>query len=155
MPILGKLRKILDDNNIRYRVVTHSEAYTAQELAAAEHVPGDQMAKVVMVRHAGKSLMAVLPATRRIDFEMLHAVLGGESRLETEEEFKDLFPGCETGAEPPFGNLFGLDVLVDGSLAKHAEITFNAGTHRDSICMRYEDYNSLVRPRIESFSVHA
>lgn len=155
MPILKKLQEFLDKNKIKYRVITHSLAYTAQEIAAAEHVPGDQVAKVVIVKREGTPVMTVLPATYRIDFEMLRTALGGKAiRLETEEEFSGLFPGCETGAEPPFGNLFNLEVWVDTALTKNEDITFNAGTHRQTIRMCYEDFARLVRPKVANFARH-
>ena len=110
MPVLRQLKELLDENNIKYQVVTHSEAYTAQELAQAEHIPGKQVAKVVMVRKdtSGMPIMLVLPGSHKVDFGKLQPILGAPSHLESEHEFHDLFPGCETGAEPPFGNLFGL-----------------------------------------------
>ena len=154
MPILRKLQEYLDANQIKYQVLTHSEAYTAQEIAALQHVPGKQMAKVVMVKKEGKPLMAVLPASHRIHFARLQEVLGGRVELETEQEFRDLFPGCETGAEPPFGNLFNIEVWVDTSLIEDEEIVFNAGTHRQTVRMRYEDFARLVKPWVATFAQH-
>lgn len=152
MPILSKLQEYLDANQVKYQVLTHSEAYTAQEIAALQHVPGKQMAKVVMVKKDDQPVMTVLPASQRIDFTRLQAVLGGRVELETEQEFRGLFPGCETGAEPPFGNLFGLEVWVDTSLTEDEEIVFNAGTHRQTVRMRYGDFAQLARPRVATFA---
>ncbi len=155
MPVLKKMQAFLDENKIKYQVTTHSLAFTAQEIAAAEHIPGDQIAKVVMIKQNGVPIMAVLPGPYKIDFEVLREVLGKTAvRLESEEEFTGLFPGCETGAEPPFGNLFKLEVLVDTALTKNDEIVFNAGSHRQSIRMRYEDYARLVQPRVATFARH-
>ncbi len=152
MPILKKLQEYLDDNKVKYQVLTHSIAYTAQEIAALQHVPGKQMAKVVMLKKDGKPFMAVLPATHRVSFSRLQEVLGEKVEMETEEEFRDLFPGCETGAEPPFGNLFNLETWVDTSLTKNKEIVFNAGNHRQTVRLAYEDYARLVKPRIATFA---
>lgn len=154
MPMLRKLQEYLDANQVKYQVLTHSEAYTAQEIAALQHVPGRQMAKVVMVKKDGAPIMTLLPASHRINFARLQEVLGGRVELETEKEFRDLFPGCETGAEPPFGNLFNLEVWADTSLAEGEEIVFNAGTHRQTVRMRYEDFARLVKPRMATFAQH-
>ncbi len=154
MPILRKLQEYLDTNKVKYQVLTHSEAYTAQEVAALQHVPGEQMAKVVMVKKDGVPIMTVLPASHRINFARLQEALGGRVELETEREFCNLFPGCETGAEPPFGNLFNLEVWTDTSLAKDEEIVFNAGTHRQTVRMRYEDFTRIVKPRVAMFAQH-
>ena len=152
MPILGKLQEYLDRNSVRYQVLTHSEAYTAQEIAELQHVPGRQMAKVVMLKSGDRPFMAVLPAAERISFARLREVVGEQVAMETESEFSALFPGCETGAEPPFGNLFGLDVWADASLAKNDEIVFNAGTHRQTVRMQYADFERLVKPRVAAFA---
>jgi Ala-tRNA(Pro) deacylase len=155
MPILRKLVDFLDSHRIRYQVLTHSEAYTAQEVAALQHVPGKQMAKVVMVMSGGQPLMTVLPASRRLDLRRLRELVGGDVRLETESEFAHLFPGCETGAEPPFGNLFGVEVLVDQELADNDEIVMNAGTHYQTVRMSYADFARLVQPRVADFTHQA
>jgi Ala-tRNA(Pro) deacylase len=155
MPILRKLQEYLDEHKIKYQVLTHSTAYTAQEVAQAQHIPGKMVAKVVMVKKDnGTPVMLVLPASHKVDFTRLRQVLGTHSELEQEREFRDLFPGCETGAEPPFGNLFNLDTLVDTSLTRDEEIVFNAGSHWQTVKMRYDDYARLVHPRVAPFAQH-
>jgi Ala-tRNA(Pro) deacylase len=155
MPISRKLQEYLDQQQIKYQVVTHSLAYTAQEVAAAQHVPGKQIAKVVMVKKAhGAPVMLVLPASHQVDFGRLRQVLGERVELEAEQEFRNLFPGCEVGAEPPFGNLFNMDTFVDAALAEDEEIIFNGGSHWQTIRMRYDDYVRLVHPRVAKFSQH-
>jgi Ala-tRNA(Pro) deacylase len=145
----------LDQHNIKYQVLTHSLAYTAQEVAAAQHVPGKQVAKVVIVKkERGALVMLVLPASHQVDFGRLRQVLGERVELEQEREFRGLFPGCEVGAEPPFGNLFTLDTFVDASLAEDEEIVFNGGSHWQTIRMRYDDYVRLVHPRVAKFAQH-
>ena len=152
MPILTKLREYLDANEIAYDVLQHSQAFTAQEIAAAQHVPGIEMAKVVMVRAGQRFLMAVLPAPYRVDLERLgKATKLAGVRLATEEEFAGLFPQCEAGAMPPFGNLYGLEVWVDEILTKDPEIFFNAGNHKQTVRMRYADFARLVEPKVASF----
>lgn len=155
MPILAKLREFLEASRVPYSVHSHPSAYTAQEIAALQHVKGRQLAKVVMVRAGTEFLMLVLPADHRVDFAKLKAVLGGkEARLAQEAEFRDLFPECEVGAMPPFGNLYGLPVYVDRALEKDEEIVFNAGTHTLTAKVAFRDYAALVRPTIAEFAVH-
>jgi Ala-tRNA(Pro) deacylase len=149
MPILTKLKEFLDANGIRYRVQSHRPAFTAQEVAAAEHVPGREMAKVVMVRDGRDYLMVVLPAPYHVDLERLGKAAGrSDVHLATEAEFARLFPGCDPGAMPPFGNLYGLPVWVDESLTRDDEIVFNAGNHEQTVHMKYADFARLVRPKI-------
>jgi Ala-tRNA(Pro) deacylase len=155
MPILRKLQEYLDEHKIKYQVLTHSLAYTAQEVAALQHVPGKQMAKVVIVKKDnGVPIMLVIPASHQVDFGRLRQVLGEHVELEQEQRFRTFFPGCEVGAEPPFGNLFNLDTFVDASLAEDEEIVFNSGSHWQTIRMRYDDYERLVRPRVARFARH-
>ena len=149
MPILTKLKEFLDANGVRYQVRSHRTAYTAQEVAAEEHIPGFEMAKVVMVRDGGEYLMAVLPAPYRVGLDLLGKATGRTGlRLATETEFAGLFPGCEPGAMPPFGNLYGIPVWVDEALTRDDEIVFNAGTHEQTVHMKYADFARLVQPRI-------
>jgi len=148
-----KLKELLDSQGIQYRSISHSTAYTAQEIAASAHVPGREMAKTVIINADGKWAMAVLPANRKVVVQELRDITGAEHvRLATEQEFRGLFPDCETGAMPPFGNLYGMDVYVAPSLAEDDEIVFNAGTHDEVIRMRYEDFERLVRPKVMSFT---
>jgi Ala-tRNA(Pro) deacylase len=149
MPILSKLKEFLDANRIRYEVRSHRTAYTAQEVAAAEHVPGREMAKVVMIRDGDGYVMAVLTAPHHVDLKRLGNATGRTGlRLATEAEFARLFPGCAPGAMPPFGNLYGIPVWVDESLTRDDEIVFNAGTHEQTVHMKYADFAQLVQPRV-------
>ncbi|HLG30066.1 MAG TPA: YbaK/EbsC family protein [Candidatus Brocadiales bacterium] len=155
MTILRRLREYLDENKVRYEVSSHREAFTAQDIAAALHVPGQKLAKVVMIKSGERFMMAVLPATWKIDMEKMKKVLKNtDVRLATESEFKDLFPACDVGAMPPFGNLYNLDVYVDKSLTEDREIVFNAGTHVDTVNMNYQDFATLVKPIIAEFGKH-
>jgi Ala-tRNA(Pro) deacylase len=130
MPILAKLREFLDNNKVPYEVVSHRQAFTAQEIAAVEHVPGKELAKVVILRSGAEFLMTVLPAPYRVDLDRAKTATGKKDvQLATEDEFKGLFPQCEPGAMPPFGNLFSLPVYVDQTLTRDEQIVFNAGTH--------------------------
>jgi Ala-tRNA(Pro) deacylase len=153
---MRKLVEFLDRNQVRYVTIDHSKAYTAQEIAAAAHVPGHELAKPVMVKIDGKMAMAVLPASHQIDFRALAREAGAESvELATEDEFRELFPDSEVGAMPPFGNLYDLPVFVDPSLEEDEEIAFSAGSHTELLRMAYGDYKRLVNPRIASFGRRA
>jgi Ala-tRNA(Pro) deacylase len=155
MPILRKLREYLDQHEITYQVLTHMGVYSAQETAHTLHIPGKQMAKVVMVKKENGALaMLVLPASHKVDFGRLRKVLVMNAELAEEGEFRDRFPECEVGAEPPFGNLFNVDTVVDLALAENEEIVFNAGSHWQTVRMRYDDYIRLVHPRIAKFAQH-
>jgi len=148
-----KLKNFLDEQKIKYVTITHSLAYTAQEIAASAHLPGKGFAKTVLIKVKGKLAIAVLPASYKIDFDLLKKSLKTEDvRLANEQEFKDKFPGCEVGAMPPFGNLYGLDTFVAATLVEDEEFAFNAGTHTEIIRMQYHDFEKLVTPTILRFS---
>ena len=152
MPILTKLKDFLDANQVAYEVRSHPRAVTAQEVAAAQHVRGREVAKVVMLRTGEEYLMAVLPAPYHVDLTRLAEASGKHDlRLATESEFAGLFPGCEPGAMPPFGNLYGMAVWVDRSLTQDEDIFFNAGNHEQTVHVAYADFARLVQPRIASF----
>ncbi len=148
MPV-RKLKEYLDRNGVRWVSIVHSPAYTAQEIAASAHVRGRELAKTVMVKVDGKPVMVVLPASQRVDFQVLRDVTGGESVvLSSEAEFRELFPDCEAGAMPPFGNLYGMDVFVSPKLAEDDDIAFNAGSHTELMKLHYADYARLVKPKV-------
>ncbi|HNS33324.1 MAG TPA: YbaK/EbsC family protein [bacterium] len=155
MPV-RKLKEFLDEEGIKYVSIKHSLAYTAQEVAVSAHVQGKELAKTVIVRLDGKLAMAVLPATRKIDIELLKKASGTkEAAIPDENEFKDAFPECDIGAMPPFGNLYGMAVYVDDSLSEDEEIAFNAGTHTELIKLAYMDFTRLVKPVVAIFSTSA
>lgn len=154
MPV-KKLKELLDRHNIEYSVITHTPSYTAQGTAATAHVSGNVLAKTVMIKADGKMAMAVLPASLKVNFDLLREVTGADKvTLASEQEFQNLFPGCEVGAMPPFGNLYGIDVYVSEELAADEEICFNAGTHTELIKMSYSDFESLVKPKVVSLTAH-
>ncbi len=153
MPILTKLREFLDRNKVNYEVLSHRQAFTAQEVAQAQHTPGRELAKVVMLRSGADFVMAVLPAPYRVDLDIARTALGKpDVQLANEQEFAGLFPKCEAGAMPPFGNLYDIPVYVDRSLTRDEEIVFNAGTHTQTVKMKYADFARLVKPKVVSFA---
>jgi Ala-tRNA(Pro) deacylase len=152
MPV-QRLKEFLDSHDVRYVSIKHSPAYTAQEIAASAHVPGKELAKTVMVKLDGVMAMAVLPASYQVDMEHLKQVAGaGKVELAGEQEFKDMFPGCEVGGMPPFGNLYGLEVYASKALAEDEEIAFNAGSHTELIRLPYKDFERLVGPKVVALS---
>lgn len=152
--MMKRLTDFLNTQKVKYVAITHSPAYTAQEIAALVHIPGREVAKTVMVKVDGRIAMAVLPASSMVDFTQLRTGIGASKvELATEIDFKEMFPECEVGAMPPFGNLFGMDVFVDNALAEDEDIAFNAGTHKELVRMGYADFQRIVSPRMINFGV--
>ena len=153
MKIPLQLIDCLNESKVRYEILHHPEAVTAQRIAQAEHVKGRHHAKVVMIKSGEQRLMAVLPADHQIDLEKVGKVIGETASLDSEKEFKSLFPDCAIGAMPPFGNLYGLPTYVDKSLAAQDYIVFEAGTHSDAIKLSYRDYEKIVKPQVEDLAI--
>jgi Ala-tRNA(Pro) deacylase len=150
------LREFLDYHLVKYVVITHSPTFKAQEIAAATHIPGKELAKTVIVEIDGKMAMAVLPASQKVDLELLREAVGAERvTLAREKAFRDRFPECDLGAMPPFGNLYDMDVYVADSLTEDEEIAFNAGSHTQLVRMAYRDFERLVQPEVMRFAVNA
>jgi Ala-tRNA(Pro) deacylase len=144
MPV-RKLKEFLDRENIKYISIVHSPAYTAQEVAASAHVTGKVLAKTVIVQLDGQMAMAVLPANRKIVLQDLREVTGSDQvKFAPEEDFRKKFPDCETGAMPPFGPLYGMEVYVAEGLTHNEQIAFNAGSHTEVIKLAYRDFERLV-----------
>jgi len=155
LAIAKKLKEYLKSNKVKFETLKHKEVYTAQEIAAAQHVPGMELAKVVMVNADGKFVMTVLPSCYRIDLKKLKGAIGSKNvKLATEKEFRDLFPDCEIGAMPPFGNLYNIPVIAEKVLTQDEKIVFNAGTHKDTVRVKYADFAKLANPKVAEFSEH-
>jgi len=152
MPV-RKMKQFLDSFGVKYVTTSHSPAFTAAETAHLAHVRERELAKVVMAKIDDRLAMIVMPASRVLDLDRLQIETGAqEVRLASEREFSDLFPDCEVGAMPPFGNLYGIPVYVDQSLSEDTRISFNAGSHSELVQMDYADYERLVRPHVLSIS---
>ena len=150
-----RLEDYLRENGAPFEVQHHPRAITAQEVAATEHVPGQMLAKVVMVLADGEMRMLTLPAPYQVDLEKMGMLLGAdEARLAEEEEFEGAFPDCEVGTMPPFGNLYDLPVYVEEALAEDETIFFRAGTHTDTMSVRYADFEQLVEPTVAEIAHH-
>jgi Ala-tRNA(Pro) deacylase len=142
------LTSYLNEHKVKYTTISHTPAYTAQEIAASAHMPGMKVAKSVVVKIDGKLCILVEPANYKVDLKALQVQLGAHSvELAHEYEFEDTFPGCETGAVPPIGELFDVDVYVDDVIKYQDEIAFSAGNHSELVKMRYSDFEKLVKPK--------
>ncbi len=145
----NKLKEFLDNHKTRYVSIAHSPAYTAQEVAQSAHVSGREMAKTVIVKIDGDMKMIVLPATTKVNLDSLKNSTKAKSvELASEYEFNNRFPGCELGAMPPFGNLFGMEVLMAKSLEQNQQLAFNAGSHTELIKLDLKDFEELVKPTV-------
>lgn len=148
MPV-KKLKDFLDSHNIKYISISHSPAFTSQEIAAAAHISGKQLAKTVIVKIDGHFAMVVMPANDQINFTKLRELTGAkEVDLALESDFKDKFAGCEVGAMPPFGNLYDMVVYVSKELSQQNHILFNAGSHSELMQVAFHDFERLVKPKV-------
>ena len=152
----SKVKEFLDTNHIHYNTITHPTSYTAQGTAAYAHVPGNELAKTVMVKVDTQLAMAVLPASCQIDLSAFKRITRAKSIcLAAEPEFEMKFPDCDLGAMPPFGNLYGVPVYVEERLADDEDIAFNGGTHNELVRMKYGDFERVVNPIIGRFSMRS
>ena len=155
MAIVKRLYEFLESHGVKYEVTPHREAFTSQEIAAASHVSGKAMAKVVIVKRHMEMVMAVLPAACKLGVDRLERIFGASGvSIAHEQEFAGLFPDCDAGAMPAFGNLYGLEVFVDEELAKCQRIVFQAGNHHELVTMDYADFARLVQPKVGEFCSH-
>jgi Ala-tRNA(Pro) deacylase len=145
----------LEEKRVNYQICAHRPAFTSQQMAAEEHVPGMNVAKPVIVQADGKYYMCVLPACCKVDLDTLRRQLGaGEVELASEKEMAQLFPDCELGAEPPFGNMYGISTIMDKTLSRDEYLLFQAGKHDQAVRISLNDYETLVHPRVLDFSYH-
>jgi Ala-tRNA(Pro) deacylase len=153
MPISQRIRDYLESNLASYELLHHPQAFTGQEVAHSLHVSGKRLAKTLVLKADGRLVMAVMPASHRLNLQELRAALEvGHLEMVPESELAKLFPDCDLGAVPPLGKLYGIDVCVDRAVADSEEIIFCAGTHEDCIRMKFSDFERLVVPRLGRFS---
>jgi Ala-tRNA(Pro) deacylase len=152
---LSKLREYLDSHHVKYLVLSHSLAYTAQGVAALAHVSGKKLAKTVIIKLDGKLAMAVVPASSHVDLERLRTLTGRAVEIAAECDFQNAFPDCELGAIPPFGILYDMPVYADAALAEQEEITFSSGTHRELVRMNWADMMRLIKPTVAELTYHS
>jgi Ala-tRNA(Pro) deacylase len=150
-----RVREFLDKSAVSYETSEHAPSFTTQQMAACEHEPGRYVAKPVVVKADGEKMMCVLAACYKINLDALKQQIGAKKiELALENEIGEIFDDCDLGAEPPFGNLYGLPVIMDKALEKDDHIIFQAGTHDLAIRMSMKDYRKLVQPKILDFSYH-
>lgn len=155
MTISSRLRDLLMKSETRFEALQHNTAYTAQEIADLQHIPGQEAIKSVIVKVDSKFVMCVLPAIHLVDLDKLKkATRGKHLQLASEEDLSKLFPDYELGAEPPFGNLYGLDVYVDSDLQANDTVVFNAGTHTDTVRIAFADFLRLAKPQVADIGKH-
>ena len=148
-----RLHQYLKRQHVPFEVIHHARTDTAQATAASADILDDMLAKTVMVKLDDRLAMAVLPATRRVDLARLRELTGSDyAGLASEAEFRDLFPDCEVGAMPPFGNLYGMEVFVDDMLAMEEDMAFNDGTHTKLVRLPFDEFERLVDPIVASLS---
>jgi Ala-tRNA(Pro) deacylase len=156
MAVLARLKRLLERHHVPYCVMPHSSTFTAKETVDALSVSGEKMAKTVIVKAGGRYVMLVLPAEERIDLAKVAGLLGANTvRLAREPEMRALFPDCEIGAMPPFGDLYDLEEWVDHSMIQTREIVCDAGTHREAITLRTGDFMALTHPTVANFHIGA
>jgi len=153
MKIPKRIIDCLNESKASYEILHHPQAVTAQRIAQAEHVKGRHHAKVVMVKSGERQIMTVLSADHQIDLEKASKAMGKVVSLDSENEFKSLFPDCALGAMPPFGNLYGVPTYVDKSLAQEDYVVFEAGTQTDAIQLSYLDYEKIVKPQVADLAI--
>lgn len=150
-----RVQQFLRDKGIVFDVLTHEPTYSAQRMAEAVHVCGDNVAKAVLLKVDDHFVLAVLPATFQVHLEMAcEALEAHRVELASEQDLKQVFCDCEFGAALPFGSQYGLQTLVDASLTEDTEIVFEGNAHREAISMRYRDYEELEQPQVAVFSFH-
>jgi Ala-tRNA(Pro) deacylase len=156
MPCIERVKQLLDDKQINYEIIPHREAFTSQEVAQTTHVPGRRVAKLVILREAkGSFVMTVLPASEHLDLAVFRHMTGRQGvAMATEEELRRLFPDCELGAMPPFGNLYQLPTYVDACFWDEEDFYFQAGNHREAVRMAFADYERIAGPFAGEFHLH-
>ncbi len=149
-----QLEQYLRERKVGYQIQHHPQAYTAQQIAECEHISGKKVAKSVVVFAGADKALLVLPASQRVDLSRVRSVLGAqEVHLANEEDLRRLFPNCEVGAMPPFGNLYNLPVCVEHSLTIQENIVFPIGTHTETMSLKYADFERLVKPTVADFAL--
>lgn len=149
------VREFLEQRRVEFGATPHRTTFSAQHLANCLGVPGDYVAKTVVLHVDGRPVLAVLQATHDIDFERARKALAAQSiELAPESELGDLFPDCEFGAVPPFGSEYGLPTIVDEALTHDDYIIFDGNRHTEAISMSYSDFAAIEHPRVATLSRH-
>jgi Ala-tRNA(Pro) deacylase len=145
MTVATRLRNYLEHEGVRYDVVAHPRTFAASRSAQAAHVPGEQLAKSVVVHHELGYVICVLPSTHRVELGTLQSVLNKRLGLATETEVASLFDDCDIGAVPPIGAAYGVPVVLDESLGEAKELYFEGGDHTSLVHVQGEAFQALTR----------
>lgn len=144
MTVAATLHRFLDDKAVAYTVIDHAPTSSSQETAASAHVPGDRVAKGVVLEDDNGYLLVVIPASHRLDLGTVHRQLGRQLGLATERELGTLFADCAVGAVPALGAAYGLETLVDDSLLEQPEVYLEAGDHRSLLQLSGDVFRHLM-----------
>ncbi|HVS34432.1 MAG TPA: YbaK/EbsC family protein [Gemmataceae bacterium] len=142
-----RIAAFLAEERVSFEFLLHPPAFTAQKRAKYLHVSGGRVGKSVLMHSPSGWLLAVLPATQRVDLRALSAALGGPVRLATGQELAAVFRDCEWGAAPPFGRLYGLQTLLEESIPPDVWLVFETHSHMEAVRIRCSDFERLERPR--------
>ncbi len=149
------VQQFLRSHNVQYDVIPHRSTYDAQRMAQTLHVPGQEVAKTVLLcaDQGFAYIVVVLPATKNVDLAAASRALGGAKlELATEVEIHEHCPDCEMGVLPPFGSQCGMKTIVDKSLTEDEEIVFEGNSHQEAIRMKYSDFHDLEEPLVASIA---
>lgn len=155
MAMATTLERYLADCRVPYDVIPHPHTFTTMEAARAAQVPEDEVAKTVVLGDTGGYMLAILPASHRIDLERLRRHTHRQVWLASERELSELFDDCDIGAIPPCGGAYGMEVIWDDALDEREDVYFEAGDHEELVHVRGEDFRTLMGNAPHTrFSVH-
>lgn len=147
------IRDLLRSHHVRHQSLLHSPSPTAAHLAQSLHVTGDRVAKTVLIQADGRNVLAVLPATHRINLERMAEFLGArEVVIASEDEVESVFHDCQRGAIPPFGSVYGLQTVVDSGLSNGREIVIEGNLRHEGVRLRYQDFEMIEHPSRARFA---
>ena len=144
MAIANRLRQYMQERGVKFEVIRHPRSDSSMQSAAAAHIPGDRMAKAVLLEDEQGYLMAVVPATHRLELGALHRELHRQLGLATEREIQELFWDCASGAIPPAGAAYGIETIFDDSLTEMPDVYFEAGDHEELVHVDAEQFRNLM-----------
>jgi Ala-tRNA(Pro) deacylase len=148
MTIAPTLQRYMSDQGISYDLIPHEPAMTSLGTAHAGHVPGDRLAKGIMLSNGQNYMLAVLPASHHLRLSDLKMELGQELRLASEDEIVEVFRDCDRGAIPPVGACYGLDVIVENTMERQPDVYFEGGDHATLVHVKGDDFLRL-NPRAQ------
>ena len=154
MPIAASVQDYLRREGVQYNTIVHSHTLDSARSAQAAHVSGDRLAKCVLLEDDTGYVMAIIPASHRLDLQKVRRELHRELGLASDCELSELFVDCEPGAIPPLGGAYGIDVIVDRSLADAPDVYFEAGDHSSLVHVSGRDFLKLMANAPERYFSH-